>query len=360
MRGSLRIARVFGIDIGVHWTFPLLIAWIAYRSAGMGLVPTLVAIAFVLLIFLCVVLHELGHALTARAFGVQTRHITLLPIGGVAALERMPTRPLEEFLIAIAGPAVNVVIGAALLGIALAIGDFRTPAGMYTIRGGGVLMQLAILNFGLVAFNMLPAFPMDGGRVLRSLLALKLDYARATAIAAHCGKAMALLFVAGALFGESPLLLLIAVFVYFGGQAEANAAAERSAVTGLTVAAAMQTDVRTLPAGATLGDAAELLIAGAQQDFPVVDAEGRYAGLLRRDRLIQAVTQLGPNAPLAEAVDRALPTLSPGDSLPRAIETLREHGPALAVLEGRRPVGLLTGENLSEFLLISGALHRRP
>lgn len=357
MRGSLRIARVFGIDIGVHWTFPLLIAWIAFESADQGLGATLFAITLVLLVFLCVVLHELGHALTARAFGVQTRHITLLPIGGVAALERMPTRPIEEFLIAIAGPAVNVVIGAVLFAIVLVLGIVPSSQGLTTYDSQGLLLQLASINVFLVLFNMLPAFPMDGGRVLRALLATRFDYAKATQFAANCGKAMALLFVATALFLKSPILLLIAVFVYFGGQAEANAALRRSAVAGLTVADAMQTDLRLLSADATLREAADVLLASAQQDFPVVGRDGEYTGMLLRDRLADALSRLNPDTPISGGVDNTLPTLSPRDSLPQAMETLQERGPALAVLQAGRPVGLLTVENLGEFIRMPGALH---
>lgn len=366
MKGALRLVRVFGIDIAVHWTFLLLIAWVVWlsvdqqrgASAGVVVLTALVAVTFVLSIFACVVLHELGHALTARAFGVQTKHITLLPIGGVAALERIPTQPLQELLITIAGPAVNVVIASALLAMVFLLGDIETPASPFTTIGGGFFFGLAIVNIALALFNMLPAFPMDGGRVLRALLATRLEYARATTIAAMCGRVMAFGFVAWWLFGGSPFLALIAVFVYFGGQAEMIAAAQRSAVTGMTVSAAMQTDFRVLPIEATLGEAAEAMLAGAQQDFPVVDADGRLVGLLRRGPLVDGVTSLGPSAPIREAIESELPALAESDDLARAMEHLRARGPALAVMRGGRLVGLLTQENLAEFLMVSGALHR--
>ena len=359
MRGALRLARVFGIDIGVHWTFLLLIAWIVFEARGSGLTSTLFAVGFVLAIFFCVVLHELGHALAARAFGVQTKHITLLPIGGVAALERMPTQPSQELLIAIAGPAGNVVIAGVLGAVVLLFSDIEAPASVYTVTDVGLLTQLAVVNVALVVFNMLPAFPMDGGRVLRALLAIRIDYAKATRIAATFGQVMALGFVVWALLGGTPFLYLIAIFVYFGGQAEAAAAAQRSVVTGRRVADAMITDFRAFPLDTTLGEAGRALLAGSQQDFPVLDAEGRVVGLLLRHRLIEGLSTLGPDAPIAGVVERGLPHLADTDNLERAIEQLQAHAPALPVERNGRLVGLLTQENLAEYLMLRGAVRRR-
>ncbi|MBK7405362.1 MAG: site-2 protease family protein [Phycisphaerales bacterium] len=358
MRGSLRLIRVFGIDIAVHWTFLLLIAWIVFRaySAGARGAAVVSAVLFVLAIFVCVVLHELGHALTARRFGVQTRHITLLPIGGVAALERIPTVPVQELLITIAGPLVNVAIAATLVVFVRLFGDFSMPTWLPAEVPLGFLGQLAAANLVLFVFNLLPAFPMDGGRILRSLLAMWLEYGRATAIAANVGAVTAVGFVAWGLFGHEPLLVLVAVFVYLGGQAEASAAAQRTAMRGATVGEAMVREFRTLREDTTVGDAADVLLAGSQQDFPVVDREERLVGMLFRGRLVRAAAGGDRAAPIREILDRDGPVVDEGQDLAAAIELLRSAGPAAPVVRGGRVVGLLTTENVGEFLMVRGAV----
>lgn len=345
----------------MHWTFLLLIAYIVFVATrqGASVLGAVVAVLFVCAIFVCVVLHELGHALTARRFGIGTRGITLLPIGGVAALERMPTEPVQELLIALAGPAVNVVIAALLFPAVLLIGDIAMPEMPFAPEGAGFFTHLAVVNVALVVFNLLPAFPMDGGRVLRALLAVKLDYARATGIAAAAGQVMAVLFLLWGLMAPSPLLLLIAVFVYLGGQAEATAAQARSALLGVHVGDAMQTEFRVLPPEATLGQAADLLLAGAQQDFPVVDERGRLLGMLSRRQLIEGATRMGLEHPVSEAMDGSAATFAEGDDLTEAIELLRSRGPAAPVMRGDRIVGLLTQENISEYLMLQNAARRR-
>ena len=218
-----RIARIAGIDIHVHWTFGLLIAWIIFRHLGQGdtLRMAIDGLLFVLAIFACVVLHELGHALTARRYGIKTRDITLYPIGGVARLERMPERPIEELWVAIAGPAVNLVIAAGLVGV-LAAGQKLLGLTQFDLVEGQFLVKLAQVNIALAVFNLLPAFPMDGGRVLRALLALRLPYERATQAAATAGRAMAVLFgIVG--FFYNPILMFVALFVFIGAQQEAQA-----------------------------------------------------------------------------------------------------------------------------------------
>ena len=212
MRWSLRLGSLLGIPVYLHYGFLLLLGFIALSQAMTGGVAAAIdGVVFVVAIFGCVVLHEFGHALTARRFGIRTRDVTLLPIGGVARLERMPEDPRQELCVALAGPAVNVVIAGAL-GVWLVV-----TAGSV---GGSLFSRLMAVNLGLVVFNMLPAFPMDGGRVLRALLAQRTDYVRATDIAAGIGKAMAFLFGIAGLFWN-PMLLLIALFVWSGAGQEA-------------------------------------------------------------------------------------------------------------------------------------------
>ncbi|MFG0259385.1 MAG: site-2 protease family protein [Phycisphaerales bacterium JB041] len=358
MKGSLRIARLFGIDVAIHWTFLLLVVYVVFLATRQqsGLAGTVVALAFIGGVFTCVVLHEFGHALTARAFGIKTRHITILPIGGVAALERMPTKPGQELLVAVAGPAVNVVIAAVLLAGVLLAGDLRTPPNPFT-QDAGFFGMLALVNIALVLFNMLPAFPMDGGRVLRALLAFRLDYARATRVAAMVGRVMAVGLLVWGVMAGNPVLMIIAVFVYMGGGAEAAAATQRAAMQGTLVGDVMQTAFHTIAPEASLGEAADAVIASSQRDFPVVDADtGRFLGVLRHDDLAGALTTLDTATPVASVMRTNLPALPPDTPMLDAIELLRTHPPVLPVTSAGDLVGMLSVANVNEFLL----LHATP
>ena len=217
------LGKLFGIQIRVHWTFLILPIWVYFSTilAGSGVAMGVVAILFTLAIFGCVLFHELGHALAARQFGILTRNITLLPIGGVAALERMPRKSLQELWIAVAGPLVNVAIA-----LTLAVGLLLIPLPTESVILAFV-KNLVVANVILVVFNMIPAFPMDGGRVLRSLLAMKMDYVRATQIAATVGQVFAIGLGLLGLFLGDVLLVLIGCFVFFAARAEKNFVAAR-------------------------------------------------------------------------------------------------------------------------------------
>lgn len=357
MRWSWKLGHVAGIRIQVHWTFLLIVLWVilvhASRGAGVGEVAA--GVLLVLTVFGCVVLHELGHALTARRYGIATRDITLLPIGGVARLERMPDQPAQELIVAAAGPAVNVVIagllwsGLAAVGAPLALNE--------TLQVGGNLVgQLLWINVMLVLFNLLPAFPMDGGRMLRAVLAYRMPYVRATRIAAAVGQAMAILLGFGGLLGSNPFLIFIAIFVYLGAQAEAQQAQVRVALAGVTVQDAMMTRFVTLSRTDTLARAVEELLAGAQQDFPVVE-EGRVMGILARADLVRAIKERGDGTPVSEVMRKECVAVREGDPLGHALPRLRASAcSTAAVLRGDRLVGLLTLENVGEFLMVHAAL----
>jgi Zn-dependent protease len=231
MNASRKLGQVFGIDLYVHWTFLLLPAWVLLSSWGAG-GPQLVLflLAFVGAVFGCVVLHELGHALMARRFGIGTRDITLYPIGGVASLQRMSEKPAEELAIALAGPAVNVVIAAAL-GAGLALGGaVFAPEELFQFAPGRFLGSLLVANVLLVGFNLIPAFPMDGGRVLRALLSMKLGHLRATEIAVNVGLVAAVLMGVWGYFNGYPMLPVVSLFVLITGQQELMAVRRRAAL----------------------------------------------------------------------------------------------------------------------------------
>jgi Zn-dependent protease/CBS domain-containing protein len=357
MSWSLPIVRIAGIQLRIHITFLLLIGWLAigYYAEG-GSAAAAGRVFFILLLFLCVVLHEFGHALAAKAFGINTPDITLLPIGGVARLERMPEEPKQELIIAAAGPAVNVVIA---LGIWLVIG-WEPAADPGVFEGPNLLMKLLQINVWLVLFNMLPAFPMDGGRILRALLATRMSYARATQTAATVGQGFAFIFgFLGLLF--NPMLIFIALFVYIGASQEAALAQMRAVSRGLPVSSAMVREFRTLPQDATLQEAVDALLATSQHDFPVVDELGDVAGVLTRHDLISALRRDDPQIRVGDIMRRDIPSVTTGTRFEDALRIMQEsNSPALPVLDNmKRLVGLLTPENVSELMMIHSAMPRR-
>lgn len=354
MKWSWRIGRIAGIDLHVHVTFLLLLGWVAisYYTVRQSVTDAVVGVVFILSLFAIVVLHELGHALTARRFGIPTRNITLLPIGGIARLERMPDDPKRELLVALAGPAVNVVL-AAILYVVLQLGAGTAPPTDMVGAGGSFLSRLLWINVTLAAFNLLPAFPMDGGRVLRAWLAMRMDYARATRVAATVGQAMAVIFGFVGLF-YNPFLVLIALFVWMGAAAEAATVQMRSTVGGVPVQRAMITDFRALAPGDSLARAVDYVLAGFQEDFPVVDG-GRLAGVLTRADLLRALAQRGIEARVGDVMQRDFETADPRDMLETVMERLQRRR-LLPVLQNGLLVGLLTPANLGELLMIEDAL----
>lgn len=359
MSGSWRIGRIAGIDVYVHFTFFLLLAWVVLthylpaRDWG----QTVNGLAFILALFGIVVLHELGHALAARRYGIPTRDITLLPIGGVARLERMPDDPRQELVVALAGPAVNVVLAAGIY-VGLRLGQGLATAGESMQVGGGFLSQMFWVNITLAGFNLLPAFPMDGGRVLRALLAMQMDYVRATQIAATIGQTMAVCFAFVGLF-SNPFLLLIALFVWLGAAQEKSLVQMRSALSGIPVMRAMVRNFQSLKPDDSLSRALEYALAGFHSDFPVVEGN-RLVGVLTRKDLAAAVARHGPDMAVSNVMQRDFVTTHPREMLHSAFEKLQEcdcH--TLPVVQDGRLLGLLTTDHLAEVLMIEQAL-REP
>jgi Zn-dependent protease len=358
MTWSFRIARIAGIDVRIHWTFFLLLLWLgagfARSEAGVG--GAVIGLLFVLAIFLCVVLHEFGHALTARRFGIHTLDVTLLPIGGVARLERMPRDPVQELLVAIAGPLVNVVIALLLAGVVFLVAGMQAfaPARWEVTGLVTFVANLMWTNVALVLFNLLPAFPMDGGRVLRALLATRGDRLRATQIAASVGQMVAIGFGIIGLFAN-PLLLFVALFVYLGAEAESRAEWMNSVLGDLPVRAAMLTHFRTLHPRDSLERARDELLAGSQQDFPVVDETG-LCGILSRQDLVEGLRTAGPSVAVGDRMQQAAVSRKSADMLGDAVREMNEKNlGTLPVVDDHRLVGLLTRENLGELLMLREA-----
>ena len=354
MRWSIKIARIAGIEVRIHVTFLLFLAWIGftYYQVG-GSAAAAEGVLFILALFGCVLLHEFGHALAARAFGIRTPDITLLPIGGVARLQRMPDKPWQELAVAVAGPLVNVVIAAVLIFVLGRRAEFQY---LQHLEQPGIEMfaKLASVNISLVLFNLIPAFPMDGGRVLRSLLAMALPYSRATQIAAWIGQALAFVFGFVGLF-TNPMLIFIAFFIFLGAQQEAAMAQMKDLSLNLPVSEAMVTHLMRLPHDATLDDAVEALLRTSQHEFPVVDDADRLLGVLTRDDMIAALKRHGSAMPVVDVMRRDLPAVRADDPFDEAFRLMQESAsPALPVVDRLgRLLGLITPENVGEMMLVN-------
>ncbi len=358
MKWSWKIASYKGIDVFIHATFLLIIAWvgISYWQQTRTLAGTLEGILFTVFLFGCVVLHEFGHALTAQRYGVKTRDITLYPIGGVARLERMPDKPIQEFWVALAGPAVNVVIAALLFGWLLISGTLA-PFGSLGLTVGPFIERLMLVNVSLVLFNMIPAFPMDGGRVLRALLAMRMEYTRATQIAASIGQGLAFLFGFIGLF-FNPLLLFIAFFVWIGAAQEASMVQMKSALGGIPVRRATITDFQTISPSDTLERAVELILAGSQNDFPV-EMDGVVVGVLTRNDVLAALSRQERSAPVASLMRRDFQSADANEMLELAFARLQTCGcHSMPVTYQGKLVGLLTNDNVGEFLMVQSAMRK--
>lgn len=349
---SWHLGRLFGIEIRVHATFLVLLAWVAlsHLMHGQNVAVAVAGVAYVVGVFSIIVLHELGHALTARRFGIATRDITLLPVGGVSRLERMPTKPSEELLVALAGPAVNVAL-AALLYVALVAMGAASDVMRPTFVGGPFLAKLMWTNVGLAVFNLIPAFPMDGGRVLRAMLALRTDHLRATDVAAAVGQAVALAFGLVGLF-SNPFLVFIALFVWVGAHEEARMAHVKASLAGVPVSSAMVTNVVAAGPDELIASVVQHMLAGFQDDIPVVD-DGALVGILGRGEVLKAALAGDGNRAVASVMASDVPAVGEADPLDAALEKLQESGRrSIPVVRGAILVGMLPIENVTYVLQV--------
>jgi Zn-dependent protease/CBS domain-containing protein len=355
---SLNLGQVVGIPIRIHFTFFILLAWVAFEGYSHRGVAPVSSIVTVIGLFTCVILHELGHSVVAQRYGIPVTEIILYPIGGVAKLGAEP-KPPQELWIALAGPAVNVVIAGGIA-IGLAVTKALTGDVPTNVFGGDIWRNLLVANIMLAVFNMIPAFPMDGGRVLRAILAMRLGDVRGTEIAARIGQFCAFGLGFLGLFGNSPMLVFIAVLVFLVAGQENAATKSRAMTAGHLAGEAMITDFRTLTSGSTLRHAAEMLLDTSQQDFPVLNGE-QVIGLLSRQNLLRGLATSGPDAYVAEAMIRDIYIIEPTADLLKVAEYLQtERITCAIVLDGEKILGLVTMENVAEFLILQQLMeHKR-
>ena len=356
MRGAYRIARLAGIDVKVHWTFLILLGWFffSFYKETNSVETGLYGIGFVLAVFACVLAHEYGHALTARRYGIRTRDITMLPIGGLASLEQMPEKPRQELVVALMGPAVNVVIGAVLAVYLAATGqlaNFQNEFNQFDPRF--FAENLLLVNIALVLFNLIPAFPMDGGRVLRALLAMRWDRAKATRFAAGVGRTLAVGFVILGFIGGNYWLVFIGLFVYLGAGAESRQVTTRTALSGFSVSDVLMTQYTPLYVHEPIQRAVDILLSSQEKEFLVLDLEGLVVGVLTREGIVRALNSGQANlrvkdAALADPLELPLRM----DLQEAHLLMMEKHATVCPVYDGEHLAGMLNLENIQEFLLL--------
>jgi len=368
MSWSIKLGRIFGIDIKVHLTFLLILVWGALNYGGSA--GPLYGVAVTLALFTLVLLHELGHGLAAIGYGIPVKDITLLPIGGVARLERMPEKPLHELVVALAGPAVNVILAMVLLPIVAVLAVMQgvpLSAGMLMQPGLlGLLVFLLTANISLAVFNMIPAFPLDGGRVLRAILGFFVDYQQATQAAVTVGRILAIGLGLLAVFNGQISLALIAMFIFFVGGQEGQAVAARGILRRARVAQALTNNAVALSPEATVGQVASLMMSSRQSDFPVLDPiSGQLLGVATSHNVARAMEQGRWRSGVVDIMQQArnVPTIALNASLDELQEKLvRTSSRVAAVYDGLYFRGLISLEDVYrvfQFLSQSGSSRRR-
>lgn len=350
MSGTVGVFRFFGVPVRLHFTFVLLLIFLVFIGIG-GRQSGLTTAIYVFALFASVLLHEMGHTIVTRHYGIRTLEIVMFPIGGVSRPERMP-KGREELWISLAGPLVNAFIALALFGWIASRQGFEPVELMREPTDANLIQRIAFGNLLLFVFNLLPAYPMDGGRILRAVLSLWKPEDEATRTAAAAGRLLAIAMGLFGLLSANFMLVFIALFVYLGASQEGAVARGRQLTSGFPVRAAMITDFRTLSHGDTVRDAGQLLLATSQHDFPVMHG-GQVVGLLGRAALMRAMLSEGPDAYVAGVMERNFLRIRPDTELSEALPNLSGAGACALVMDDEdRLIGLLTAENLSEFILL--------
>jgi Zn-dependent protease/predicted transcriptional regulator len=362
MKWSLYIGKVSGIKIFIHWTFVFLIAWIIIGNirAGETGISILYMLGFIASVFACVTLHELGHALMAKKYNYRTKDITLLPIGGIARMEEIPENPKHEFAVAIAGPLVNVVIAAILFPIVYGFGFIPETIVPYINSFDSYIYNLLYTNIILVAFNLLPAFPMDGGRIFRALLSMKMSRMKATAIAVRVGQVISVgFFVLG--FFSNPFLIVIGIFIFFMAQTEGEYVKSKSMLQNFHVRDVIIRKYFSINATDTVLDSVKLLLNVQPTDFPVVDDHNHVLGTLNRDSIINALAEKGKDEIIANVMNKNFTSVSPEMPLDKVYTLfLTKGGSIFPVVQEKQFLGIVDISNIIELIMVKSAAEKRP
>lgn len=357
MKGSFKLGNIAGIGIFIHWSFSLIIAYIIYSNyrAGHNVEQIIWSVVFILSIFITVFLHELGHALAAKKYNIKTKDITILPIGGLARLERIPEKPSEELVVAIAGPLVNIAL-AVITGLFITIPDLKELTIQLTggVNQSNFFLNFFIVNIWLSIFNLFPAFPMDGGRVLRALLAMTFERHIATNIAARIGQILAVGFVILG-FYSNPFLIFIGIFIILGAQAEAQYTQAKSTLAGYKVKDVLMKDYRMIDKGETVKKAVQILLNGQSKNFLITE-NSLPIGTLSRDEIIKALSEKGESEIIENVMSKDLIFLNVNTPLEAAYQqALANRASLMLVMENNQLIGTLDTENILEFIMVKDA-----
>ena len=355
MRASLKVLSVRGINISIHWTFVFLVLWIILINSiyGINIEELGWAILFIVALFACVAMHELGHALMARRFGINAKNIILLPVGGIASIEKFPDNPKQELAISIAGPLVNIVIALLLVPF---LQPYTLPWEMQDdvsiVHQHDFLYTLHLANLGLALFNLVPAFPMDGGRILRALLGFKMNYVHATVIAAIVGKVIAALFILLGLFLLSPFLMLIGIFIIVAASTEEDYLRLKALVKGMKIKEAIMYEFNSLQADMTVGEAASLFMNNHARYFVVMHGS-RPAGSVNRIDVIRVIAEKQYGRSIRDVMKSEIVCLNGDDLLERVLEKLATSDlQVFPVIVNGEFAGVISFSHLIEYLLI--------
>lgn len=373
MKWSFKIGRLLGIELRVHLTFFLIVAWAAYVWGADAENQTQGAIygAFIIImLFICVVIHEMAHSKMAQHFGAGVASITLLPIGGVSQLKSMPEEPKKELLVSVVGPLSNVVIAALLAVVWLLLPNRVSLTSMSadellnfltSVSLQGFITYMLVINIMLALFNLVPAFPLDGGRVLRSILAMFMPSIQATRIAKTIGQGLALAFGVAGVFAQNPIWVVIAVFIFFGASQEGSGAEMKNILTRLTVRQALTGKHDVVKPDTPLGDVVNIALHSYQEDFPVLGNKGQLVGLLTRGNLLAGLHKLGSDAPVREVMEKEFPTVSPDADFAEVFEKMNESRlKAIPVVDNSYFLGIITLEHLSEVFNLLSVTDQAP
>lgn len=357
MKGSFKLGNIAGIGIFIHWTFSILIAFIIFSNyrQGQNAIQILWSVLFVISIFVTVFLHELGHALAAKRYNINTKDITLLPIGGLARLERIPEKPSEELVVAIAGPTVNIAL-AVITGLLISVPDAESLTLQLTagVNSSNFFLNFLVVNIWLALFNLIPAFPMDGGRVLRAILSMNMDRRKATNIAAKIGQVLAMGFVFIG-FYSNPFLIFIGLFIFLGAQAEASMVQAKFVLAGYTVNDVLMRHYETISASETVKTAVSMLLNGQSKTFLVTEDEVPV-GTVSRDEIILALSKKGEDEIISRIMNNDLLFLEADTSLEKAYLQMQQHKSTLMpVMLDHKLIGTVDNENILEFLMVKNA-----
>jgi len=355
MRGSYKILTIRGISIDIHWTFLLLVGWVILvnTSAGNNVEQISWSLIFLLAVFACIALHELGHALVAARFGIQAKQIVLLPIGGIASIEKFPDNPRQELAISVAGPLVNIII-AGLLRLLIPNYYFAENQSHMTImHGHDLIYNLCIVNITLAVFNLIPAFPMDGGRILRALLGFKMNYIQATTIAATVGKVIAILFIAAGIVLINPILPAIGIFIIFSAGAEEYYLRLKSLVKGIKLNEVLMHDFNSMQANMPVQEASNVLNSNHSKFFILMEGAAPV-GTINRMEIIKAIADMKYNTPLKNLVREKLEYLNGDKEIDTVLEKLAGNDERIfPVMDNNQIIGVVNLNHIIEYLLLN-------